>query len=149
MSIVIGVVGSGDLSKSSDTIAYEVGRLIAGEGAMLACGGMAGIMEAACRGAFESGGTTLGILPGETKDKANPYVTIPLPTGMGVGRNVLVVRASDSMLALDGGTGTLSEIAFALNIGVPVVDLGGWKIEGTVSVKTPGEAVETALSLAS
>jgi len=131
-----------------DAIAFEVGRLIAGRGAMLACGGLSGTMEAACRGASESGGTTLGILPGETKDKANPYVTIALPTGMGVGRNVLVVRASDSLIALDGGSGTLSEIAFALNIGVPVVDLGGWKIEGTVSVKTPAEAVETALSMA-
>ncbi len=129
-------------------MAYEVGRLIAGEGAMLACGGLSGIMEAACRGAFESGGITLGILPGDTKDKANPYVTIPLPTGMGVGRNILVVRASDSLIAMDGGSGTLSEIAFALNIGVPVVDLGGWKIEGTVPVKTPDEAVEVALSLA-
>jgi hypothetical protein len=129
-------------------MAYEVGRLIAGEGKMLVCGGLSGIMEAACRGAFESGGITLGILPGDTKDKANPYVTIPLPTGMGVGRNILVVRASDSMIAMDGGSGTLSEIAFALNIGVPVVDLGGWKIEGTVPVKTPDEALEVALSLA-
>lgn len=129
-------------------MAYEVGRLIAGEGAMLVCGGLSGIMEAACRGAFESGGITLGILPGDTKDKANLYVTIPLPTGMGVGRNILVVRASDSLIAMDGGSGTLSEIAFALNIGVPVVDLGGWKIEGTVTVKTPDEAVEVALSLA-
>lgn len=148
MSRVIGVVGSGDRSRSTDAVAYEVGRLIAERGAMLVCGGLEGIMEAACRGAFESGGTTMGILPGETKDKANPYVTIPLPTGMGVGRNVLVVRASDSVIALGGSSGTLSEIAFALNIGVPVVDLGGWNIDGTVPVKTPDEAVDTALSMA-
>ena len=129
-------------------MAYEVGRLIAVRGAMLACGGLSGIMEAACRGAFESDGTTLGILPGEAKTSANPYVTIPFPTGMGVGRNVLVVRASDCVIAMNGGSGTLSEIAFALNIGVPVVDLGEWNIEGTVPVKTPEEAVEVALSLA-
>lgn len=126
--------------------AYETGKLIADGGACLVCGGLGGIMEAASRGARESGGAVIGILPGEDRSAANPFVTIPIPSGMGVGRNVLIVRASDALIAMPGGSGTLSEIALSLNIGKPVVDMGGWGIEGVIAAQDPREAVLIALS---
>ncbi len=146
MSKMIGVIGSGDPSMNNHSDAYEVGRMIAEVGASLVCGGLSGIMEAASRGAYELGGTTIGILPGDDRHQANPYISIPIPSGMGVGRNVLIVRSSDALIALPGGSGTLSEIALSLNIGKPVIDLGGWGIEGTISASNPEEAVELALS---
>ena len=147
MTLVIGVVGSGDHEKRHDPLAMEVGSLIARHGAVMVCGGLSGIMEAASRGASREGGTVIGILPGSDKSEANPHVTYPIPTGLGVARNVLVVRSSDVLVALPGGPGTLSEIALALNIGKPVLDLGGWDIEGTRAVSTAEEAVHLALEL--
>lgn len=147
MTFVIGVVGSGDTEKRHDPLAMEVGSLIARHGAVMVCGGLSGIMEAASRGAAQEGGTTIGILPGSDKVEANPHITFPIPTGLGVARNVLVVRTADVLIALPGGPGTLSEIALALNIGKPVVDLGGWKIEGTRTASTADEAVLLALEL--
>lgn len=144
---MIGVIGSGDPSMNSHSDAYEVGRIIAQGGASLVCGGLSGIMEAASRGASEHGGTTIGILPGEDSSQANPYITIPIPSGMGIGRNVLIVRSSDALIAMPGGSGTLSEIALSLNIGKPVIDLGGWGIDGTISAIDPTEAVKLALSV--
>jgi uncharacterized protein (TIGR00725 family) len=146
---MIGVVGSGDSEKNHDPLAMEVGSLIARHGAMMVCGGLSGIMEAASRGAVQEGGNTIGILPGSDKEEANPHITFPIPTGLGVARNVLVVKTADALVALPGGPGTLSEIALALNIGKPVVDLGGWKIEGTRAASTAEEAVLLALSLCS
>ena len=112
-------------------------------------------MEAACRGAQGQGGTTVGILPGESRRTANPYVNIPIVTGVGYARNVAVVKSSQAVIAVDGSYGTLSEIAHALQSGIPVVGLGTWSlsIEGRadtsiVSAKTPAEAVEMAVSLA-
>jgi len=128
-------------------MAVEVGSLIARHGAVMVCGGLSGIMEAASRGAAQEGGTTIGILPGSDKDEANPYITFPIPTGLGVARNVLVVRTADALVALPGGPGTLSEIALALNTGKPVVDLGEWKIEGTRPALSADEAVLLALEL--
>jgi hypothetical protein len=125
----------------------EVGSLIARHGAVMVCGGLSGIMEAASRGAAQEGGTTIGILPGSDKVEANPHITFPIPTGLGVARNVLIVKTADVLIALPGGPGTLSEIALALNIGKPVVDLGGWKIEGTRTASTADEAVLLALEL--
>ena len=144
---MIGVVGSGDTEKSHDTLAMEVGSLIARHGAVMVCGGLSGIMEAASRGAAQAGGNIIGILPGSDKDEANPHITFPIPTGLGVARNVLIVKSADALVALPGGPGTLSEIALALNTGKPVVDLGGWKIEGTLPASTADEAVLLALSL--
>ena len=147
MTFVIGVVGSGATEKHHDPLAMEVGSLIARHGASLVCGGLSGIMEAASRGAVQEGGTAIGILPGSDKDEANQHITIPIPTGLGVARNVLVVKTADALIALPGGPGTLSEIALALKVGKPVVDLGGWKIEGTRPASTAVEAVLLALEL--
>lgn len=130
-----------------DPLAEEVGSIIARKGAVMVCGGLSGIMEAASRGAASNGGTVIGILPGSDKKEANPYITFHIPTGLGVARNVLVVRTADAVIAMPGGPGTLSEIALALNIGTPVVDLGGWKIEGTLGAATANEAVLLALEL--
>jgi len=147
LTFVIGVVGSGDTEKRHDPLAMEVGSLIARHGAVMVCGGLSGIMEAASRGAAQEGGTTIGILPGSDKVEANPHITFPIPTGLGVARNVLIVKTADVLIALPGGPGTLSEIALALNIGKPVVDLGGWKIEETRTASTADEAVLLALEL--
>ena len=147
MTFVIGVVGSGETEKRHDPLAIEVGSLIARHGAVVVCGGLSGIMEAASRGADQEGGTTIGILPGSHKDEANPHITFPIPTGLGIARNVLIVKTADALIALPGGPGTLSEIALALNIGKPVVDLGGWKIEGTQAASTAAEAVLLAFEL--
>ncbi len=144
---MIGVVGSGDTEKRHDPLAIEVGSLIARHGAVMVCGGLSGIMEAASRGAVQEGGTAIGILPGSDKDEANPHIIFPIPTGLGVARNVLIVKTADALIALPGGPGTLSEIALALNIGKPVVDLGGWKIDGTRTASTADEAVLLALEL--
>lgn len=147
MTFVIGVVGSGDTEKRHDPLAVEVGSLIARHGAVMVCGGLSGIMEAASRGAAQEGGTIIGILPGSDKDEANSHITFTIPTGLGVARNVLIVKSADALVALPGGPGTLSEIALALNTGKPVVDLGGWKIEGTRAASTASEAVLLALDL--
>ena len=102
-------------------------------GAVLVCGGLGGAMEAACRGAKAEGGTTLGILPGTDRSAANPYVDVAVPTGLGEARNALVVRAADALIAVEGGYGTLSEIALALRAGKPVIGLGTWEIDGIVA----------------
>ena len=144
---MIGVIGSGDHEKRRDPLAIEVGSLIARHGAVMVCGGLSGIMEAASLGAAEEGGTVIGILPGSDKGEANEHVTFPIPTGLGVARNVLVVKTADALVSMPGGPGTLSEIALALNTGKPVVDLGEWEIEGTRSAGSPEEAVLLALKL--
>jgi uncharacterized protein (TIGR00725 family) len=112
--------------------------------AVLVCGGLGGAMEAACRGAKQAGGATVGLLPGADRAEANPYVDVPLPTGLGEGRNLLVVRAADVVIAVGGGYGTLSEIALALRHGKPVVGIGSWEIEGVVPADTPEAAVQAA-----
>ena len=153
--LVIGVIGEGDASSHLRHMAEEVGRLVAERGALVVCGGLRGVMEAACRGATAAGGTAIGILPGTRKDDANPYVTVPLPTGMGEARNVLVVRAADAIIAVGGKFGTLSEIALALKMGRPLVGLHTWELiyEGKLLrpfpvCETPDEAVDLALQLA-
>jgi uncharacterized protein (TIGR00725 family) len=116
------------------------------------CGGLGGVMEAACRGARSRGGLTVGLLPGVDRDAANGWVVVALPTGLGEARNALVVRAADAVVAIGGGWGTLSEIALALKAGVPVVGVGTWEpalsgaaVEGVVAVDGPREAVEEAV----
>ncbi len=121
--------------------ARRVGALLAKAGATVVCGGLGGAMEAVCAGAKEAGGLTVGILPGEDKRAANPYVDIPLASGLGYTRNTLVVGCADIVIALPGEYGTLSEIAFALNGKKPVIGLGSWNIEGMRQVDTPEEAI--------
>jgi len=146
MSRIIGVIGSSSVDQAAYDTAFEVGRLIAENGAILVCGGLSGVMEAACKGAFEAGGTTIGILPGSDTGTANPYVRIPIATGLGHGRNLIIINTADSLIAVAGQYGTLSEIAFALQSGKPVYGLGTWDIKGILQCQTPMEAVGKALS---
>ncbi len=125
----ISVIGGGRCGPVEYALAEEVGRLVAREGATLICGGLAGAMEAAARGAKEAGGTTIGILPGHDRTAANPYLDHALTTGMGHARNLAVVSSGDAVIAVGGGYGTLSEIGLAAAIGRPVVVLGGWRLQ--------------------
>ena len=153
--ILVAVIG-GSAPRPEETAAAEaVGRALAEAGALLICGGRGGVMEAACRGAKAAGGITIGILPGTHQGEANAYVDIPIVTGIGVARNAIIARTAQAVVAVGGSYGTLSEIAFALAFGVPVVGLGTWKIEREghppaplVHAGTPEEAVTCALALA-
>src|SRR6185369_5542603 len=151
----IAIVGPGSAAAAELEAAEEAGAAVAEAGAGLVCGGLGGVMEAACRGARSRGGLTLGLLPGSDRDAANGWVVVAVPTGLGEARNALVVRAADAVVAIGGGWGTLSEIALALRAGVPVVGVGTWEpaIGGSVppgSVAAPGplEAVAEALARA-
>lgn len=119
----VAVVGSGTPDPQLDELAEDVGARLAQAGAVVICGGRGGVMEAACRGATGADGTAVGILPGSDRSEANPHVSVAIATGLGEARNVLVVRAADVVIAVGGGYGTLSEIAFALKTGTPVVGL--------------------------
>lgn len=143
--IYLGVIGANHCGKKVGQLAYEVGQEIAKAGAVLVCGGLGGVMEAACRGAKEQGGITIGIIPGAKRDESNPYVDFPIATGLGYARNVLVVQNSQAVIALPGKYGTLSEIAFCLNFGIPLISLSNWKIEGMLKAKNPVQAVKFAL----
>ena len=129
--------------------AETIGRELARGGAELVCGGLGGVMEAACRGAREAGGFTIGILPGEDRREANPWVSCAIPTGLGHFRNFLVVRAADGVIALPGASGTLSEAAMARTLGKPVVtvfrDGEGWRIPGATAAGSGAEAVRLIL----
>jgi uncharacterized protein (TIGR00725 family) len=120
--------------------------LLAGRGAVVVCGGLGGVMEAACRGARGEGGTAVGILPGLDRGAANPHVSVAVATGLGEARNALVVRAADALIAVGGAYGTLSEIALALKAGKRVVGLGTWRIEGVELADGPEAAVDMALT---
>jgi uncharacterized protein (TIGR00725 family) len=122
-----------------------VGRELAARGAVVVCGGLGGVMEAACRGAKEGGGVTVGILPGTDRAAANSFVDVAIPSGLGEARNALVVRAADALVAVGGGYGTLSEIALALKAGKRVVGLDSWDIEGVVAAPDPEAAVAAVL----
>ena len=145
MRVMIGVIGGSTVSKELTSLAEEVGKLIALKGAVLVCGGMGGVMEASAKGAKSAGGFTVGIIPGAVKTQANPYIDVPIVTGMGEARNVIVVRSSDAVIAIGGRYGTLSEIAFALNFGVPVVGLETWGLDLPIlRASSPDQAVEMA-----
>jgi uncharacterized protein (TIGR00725 family) len=151
----IAVVGPGSASAPESEAAEEAGAAIADAGCGLVCGGLGGVMEAACRGARSRGGLTVGLLPGSDRDAANGWVVVALPTGLGEARNALVVRAADAVVAIGGGWGTLSEIALAVKTGVPVVGVGTWEpriggeaAPGIVGAPGPREAVAEALRLA-
>ncbi|MBN1678502.1 MAG: TIGR00725 family protein [Candidatus Thermoplasmatota archaeon] len=150
---IIGVIGSSEASQDLMVLAEKVGEELARQGAAVVCGGMNGVMEAACKGARRLGGLTIGIIPSNDKEDANPYVQVPIVTGMGVGRNVMLVKTADVLIAIGGEFGTLSEIAHALDLGKIVVGLGTWKLEkarpspipNLIEANSPKEAVEIAL----
>ncbi|MFQ6092638.1 MAG: TIGR00725 family protein [bacterium] len=144
----IGVIGAGECPEEIGRMAEEVGRHIALRGAVLICGGLGGVMEAAARGAKQAGGTTVGILPGPNAQEANPHIDIPVVTGMGEARNLMIVRTAEVVIAIAGGPGTLSEIAFCLKLGVPVVGIETWEVDPAIHrAGTAEEAVDLALRL--
>lgn len=153
-SIKIAVIGPHQCSEEYYQQGFEVGQHIAQAGAILVCGGGSGMMEAAAKGAKSAGGTTVGILPGSHTGEANPFIDVALPTGLGHFRNVLVPRSADAVIAVHGAYGTLSELAFALLQGIPIVGLHTWQLmrdgekdRGVVEVETPEEAVRKAIEL--
>jgi uncharacterized protein (TIGR00725 family) len=151
MSPYIAVVGSGDFDERTSAVAEEVGRELAARGCVLVCGGLGGVMEAACRGAKSAGGTTIAILPGERRSDANEFVDIAIPTGMGEMRNALLVRTVDAVIAVGGEFGTLSEIAFALKTGTPVVGIDTWhlsKDSGEVDAIARADSAQAAVDWA-
>ncbi len=146
---IIGVIGAGDASARLRELAFEVGREIAAHGAVLVCGGLGGVMEAAAEGARSRGGQSIGILPSYNADSANPHIDFPIATGMGEARNAIVVGSAQAVVALEGEAGTLSEIGLALKLKRPVVALGAWdSLNGLHRAGDPASAVELALKLA-
>jgi uncharacterized protein (TIGR00725 family) len=141
----IAVIGGSRPGRQAADSAYEVGRLLARAGAVVVCGGLGGVMEAACRGAREEGGFVIGILPGGSPAEANPWVDVPIATGLGYTRNALVVMNADAVIAVDGEYGTLSEIAYGKIHGKKVVGLGTWDVKGIIIAATADEAVRMAL----
>jgi len=142
----IGVIGAGNAKEEITLLAYAVGAEIARAGAVLVCGGLGGVMEAAARGARKAGGHTVGILPGPDRSAANSSIEITIPTDMGHARNAVVVHASDALIAVGGAYGTLSEIALALKMGKIVVGLQSWEIPGILVVQDAPEALRVVLS---
>jgi uncharacterized protein (TIGR00725 family) len=156
--MIISVIGSSNAKPEHLDLAEEVGRELAKRKAIVACGGLTGVMEAVCRGAKSEGGTTIGILPGRLARDANKYVDIPIVTTMGFARNIIVVNTGDAIIAVGGAFGTLSEIAYALSDNIPIIGLKTWPltvkgdgdpiIDGIVPASSPVDAVEKALAAA-
>ena len=150
----IAVIGGSDCTPEEARLAEEVGRELARKDAILVCGGLGGVMEAACKGASAGGGLTIGILPGGSRQTANPYVQIPVVTNLGEARNVIVVKSAEAVIAIGGGYGTLSEIGHALRNGIPVVGLNTWSLSrndrpdnSIVLAKNPVDAVNKVLNM--
>ncbi|MFQ6061301.1 MAG: TIGR00725 family protein [Thermoplasmata archaeon] len=150
-SMIVGVIGSdGEISEEQRRNAEDVGRMLAERGAILVCGGLGGVMEVACRGVKSAKGLTVGILPSEERKAANKYVDVPIATGMGVARNVIIVRTADVLIAVGGRYGTLSEIGHALSMGKKVISLNAWESlgpnasENLIFASTAEEAIELA-----
>src|SRR5712692_10668788 len=141
----VAVCGASDATASQLASAREVGRLLAESGVVVINGGPGGVSGAASEGAAQAGGTVVGILPDIDRSGANPHLSISLPTGMGQARNVLIVTAAESVIAIGDGWGTLSEIAVARKLGRPVIALKSWSLDGLESAETPDEAVRRAL----
>jgi len=149
----IAVIGGGECSAQEAEMAEAVGRELARRGAILVCGGLGGVMEAACKGASSEGGVTIGILPGDNYQAANPYVQIPIVTGIGYARNIAVVKSAQAVIAIGGNYGTLSEISHALQSGIPVIGLNTWSLSrngqpdnSIIPAQNPTEAVNKALT---
>lgn len=152
---MVAVFGPGHPTRDEYNLAAEVGRRLAGRGVTLVCGGLYGVMEAACMGAKEAGGRTVGVLRTYNRHEANAYVDVVIPTGLGDGRNVIVATAGEAGIAIGGQLGTLSEIAIALKHGIPVVGLNTWKLDRDTlfdrllpAARTPEEAVDMAIRMA-
>jgi uncharacterized protein (TIGR00725 family) len=148
----VAVCGPGSATEEEERWAEEIGRRLAEAGAVVVCGGLGGVMDAAARGAAARGGTSVGILPGEDRIGAGEHLTVSIPTGMGEARNAIIVRAADVVIAVGGEWGTLSEIALARKMGKPVVALRSWDLgergSGIVQAASPEAAVAEALALA-
>jgi len=151
----VAVVGGGTCTADEARVAEAVGRGLASRGAAVVCGGLGGVMEAACRGAKSAGGLTVGILPGDNRQSANPHVDVPVVTGMGHARNAIVVKTAQAVIAVDGNYGTLSEIALALQNGIAVIGLGTWDLSShgqadrsIIHARDAEEAVEKAIAAA-
>ena len=147
MKRMVAVIGGRSTEKALLREAETVGKLLAQRNAVVVCGGLGGVMEAVSRGARSEGGLTVGVLPQNDTREANQFIDIPVVTGMGIGRNVIIVRTADALIAVGGEYGTLSEIAFALQLGKPVVGIQTWDIKGVVSVDNGLEAVDTIFSI--
>ncbi len=150
----LAVIGGSECSAQEADFAEEVGREIARQGAILICGGLGGVMAAACKGASSVGGITIGILPGDSRQAANPYVQISIVTSIGYARNIIVVKSANAVIAVGGSYGTLSEISHALQSGIPVIGLNTWSLSrngqpenSIILAQTPAEAVSKALDL--
>ncbi|KPK69574.1 hypothetical protein AMJ87_10330 [candidate division WOR_3 bacterium SM23_60] len=144
---IIAVIGGSETDTPNLALAEKVGELIAQQGAILITGGMSGVMEAASRGAKRANGLVIGVLPTGDKESANPYVDIPIVTEMSHARNFIIARTCDCAIAIDGKYGTLSEIAFCLMCGIPVVGLNTWNIDAPIiRAQTADEAVAIAFS---
>jgi len=146
MSVQVGVIGAGSCGNTVSSIAEEVGKKIAKNNAVMICGGLGGVMEAASKGAKSAGGTTIGILPGNYRNQSNPYIDIEIISNMGHARNAIIAQSCDVLIAIDGEYGTLSEIALSLTMGKTVICLESkWNIEGTVKADSPKHAVQLAM----
>ena len=139
---IVSVIGGRACSTEVEEIAHKLGKKLAKVADYLVSGGLSGTMKAVSKGFKTAGGVTIGILPCYSKADANPYVDISIPTGLGLARNVLVVKAADVVVALPGEAGTLSEVAYCLQFGIPVISLKSWDIKGVIKVETIDEAVE-------
>jgi len=153
--MIIAVIGNSSCSPEETKLAESVGELLAQQGVTVICGGLGDVMEAVCRGAKSKGGLTVGILPGQDSSTANPWVDIPVVTGIGEARNVAVVKSAQAVIAIGGSYGTLSEIAYALKSGIPVIGLNTWSLsrnrredDSIIRVQSATEAVDKAISLA-
>ena len=153
--LIIAVIGGGQCSANEAVLAETVGRELAKRGAILICGGLGGVMEAACRGVAIENGLSVGILPGDVPDAANPYVQIPIATGVGYARNMAVVESARAVISIDGDYGTLSELAYALKSNIPVIGLKTWALSrngqednSIIMAEDAVDAGEKALALA-
>jgi uncharacterized protein (TIGR00725 family) len=153
--MIIAVIGNSSCSPEETKLAESIGELLAQQGVTVICGGLGGVMEAVCRGAKSKGGLTVGILPGQDSSTANPWVDIPVVTGLGEARNVAVAKSAQAVIAIGGSYGTLSEIAYALKSGIPVIGLNTWSLsrngqedDSIIRAQSANEAVDKAISLA-
>ena len=141
MKKIVSVIGGRTCTKEVEQMSQNLGRKLAKVADILVSGGLSGVMEAVCSGFKGEGGLTIGIIPSYNKKDANKFVDIAIPTGMGLARNVLVVKSADVVVALPGRAGTLSEIAYCIQFGIPVITLGSWDIPGVIKLNTVEEVV--------
>ena len=144
---IVSVIGGHSCNNQVEQLAHDLGKKLAKVVDILVCGGLSGTMKAVCSGFKATGGLTIGIIPSYDKNDANAFVDIVIPTGLGLARNVLVIKSADVVVALPGEMGTLSEVAYCLQFGIPVISLNSWDIKGVIKVETVDEAVDKVQSL--